>query len=80
MKRQLHIIVCLLAFAGLLSPLMAQTDTLCVSSPVNNYYVTGSPGSTYNWDTQGDGTINSGQGSATVNISWPAVAGTYQLA
>ena len=76
-KIYISILVLLLSLAFL--PAMGQTDTLCESSPTNNYYVNLTSGSTYQWDTQGDGLINSGQGSASVNITWTNGAGNYSL-
>jgi gliding motility-associated-like protein len=62
-----------------LSPLWGQSDTLCIANPTNNYYVIETPGSSYNWETQGNGTINSGQGTSAVNITWQSASGIYQL-
>ncbi len=58
---------------------MAQTDTLCVNATTNNYFVTSTSGSNYFWDTQGNGLINSGQGTANANITWTQTPGTYLL-
>jgi gliding motility-associated-like protein len=59
--------------------LLGQTDTLCISATTNNYHVIGSTNSTFFWDTQGNGSINAGQGTDSVNITWSAIAGNYQL-
>lgn len=71
----------LLLFAGILSltPSWGQADTLCVAAPTGTYHVLGWAGSTFTWDTQGNGVIQSGQGNDTVVISWTTVPGTYQL-
>ena len=61
----------LLLFAGILSltPSWGQADTLCVAAPTGTYHVLGWAGSTFTWDTQGNGVIQSGQGNDTVVIS-----------
>ena len=79
MLRRIYITLLLLASGLAFAPLWGQADTLCISAPTNNYYVNGSPNSTFIWDIQGEGIINSGQGTSTVNITWPNVPGTYQL-
>jgi gliding motility-associated-like protein len=79
MLKRIYITLLLLASGLASAPLWGQADTLCISAPTNNYYVTGLPNSSYTWSTQGDGTINSGQGTSTVNITWTNVPGTYQL-
>jgi hypothetical protein len=68
-----------MALLGIFFPAMAQTDTLCVNATTNNYFVTSTLGSNYFWDTQGNGIINSGQGTANVNITWTQNPGTYLL-
>ena len=79
MLKRIYITLLLLASGLASAPLWGQADTLCISAPTNNYYVTGLPNSTFTWNTQGFGTINSGQGTTTVNITWTNVPGTYQL-
>ncbi len=49
-------------------------------SDTATYIVTTVPGATsYNWSLSGGGTIISGQGTATVDVSWGATAGTYTI-
>ncbi|MFN5369864.1 MAG: hypothetical protein ACK5B6_00225, partial [Bacteroidia bacterium] len=79
MQRITFHIICLLALLGISLPAIAQTDTLCVNATTNNYFVTNTSGSSYFWEPQGGGVINSGQGSSLVNITWPQVVGTYSL-
>lgn len=71
----------LLCIAGLLrlTPAWSQADSLCTSSPVGTYYVQGWAGSTFTWNTLGNGTIVSGQGNDTAIVSWNPVVGNYQL-
>jgi len=62
-----------------LTPTWSQADTLCVSGTVGNYHVNGWPGSTFEWNTQGNGEILVGQGNDSVSVAWNAVVGSYQL-
>jgi len=59
-------------------PLQGQTQQLCVSDPTARYYVTGFAGSTFVWNTYGNGTITD-QGNDTVFVTWNNTPGTYQL-
>ena len=79
MLKRIYITLLLLASGLASAPLWGQADTLCISAPTNNYYVTGSTNSSFNWVIQGDAVINSGQGTSSVNVTWPNVPGTYQL-
>jgi gliding motility-associated-like protein len=71
----------LLAIAAIfnLTSLWSQADTLCVSSTVGNYHVVGWAGSTFEWSTQGNGQILSGQGNDSVTVAWNSIEGTYLL-
>ncbi|MFY7708836.1 MAG: hypothetical protein ACOVQ5_12185, partial [Flavobacteriales bacterium] len=58
--------------------LYAQTDTVCVSSPVGTYHVLGWQTSTFTWDA-GPAGIITGQGNDTISVEWTAGAGQYTL-
>ncbi|MFN6378557.1 MAG: hypothetical protein ACK4WD_04740, partial [Flavobacteriales bacterium] len=58
--------------------LRAQTDTVCVTSPVGNYHVQGWTNSTFTWNAFGDGIIT-GQGNDSISVEWTAGAGNYML-
>ena len=77
----LYLRYALLLTAGIfrLTSSSGQADTVCSSNPVGNYSVQGWDGSTFSWDTQTNGTIISGQGNDSIQVSWNSTAGTYQL-
>ncbi len=62
-----------------LTSLWSQADTLCVTNAVSNYHVVGWAGSTFEWSTQGNGQILTGQGNDSVSVAWNSIVGTYQL-
>ena len=73
--------LCILLLLTVLSAtklLIAQSNILCVNNPVGNYYVIGSTGSTYVWDTEGNGTIID-QGKDSITVIWNAIPGLYTL-
>lgn len=76
---RLKILFALFALVAILSPTLAQTDSVCASNPVANYHVNGSAGSSFLWNTQGNGTILSGQGNDSVMIQWTNVPGMYSI-
>jgi hypothetical protein len=56
----------------------AQTDTVCVSNPVGNYHVIGSPLITFVWDAFGNGVIT-GQGNDTISVLWNGIISNFTL-
>jgi gliding motility-associated-like protein len=79
MNPGIHKYLLMLLLVSVLSPVWGQTDTLCLADPTANYHVIGQAGSTFVWDTQGDGEIVSGQGNDSVRIAWKDTPGTYRL-
>ena len=76
----------LIAFGVLLTTsLFGQTtanpDTVCVGAVGENYWVTNTVGSTYNWTiTGGGGVITSGQGTSAITADWGNVPGLFPIA
>ena len=65
-------------FTGLWAqPSTADPDHACLNS-TEDYWVTDTPGSTYNWVLSGGGTITQGQGSSAIRINW-TTTGTFTL-
>jgi hypothetical protein len=58
---------------------LSQTDTLCLDDLVRPYHVIGQEGSTFFWETGGNGTIDSGQGNDSVIVRWNSGNGPYEL-
>ena len=73
------ILTVLLVSIGITS--FAQTtinpDTVCVNAVGEQYFVTNTPTSTYQWTITGGGTLQTGQGSNSITVDWGAVSGLY---
>ena len=77
MKR---ILTVLLVSIGITS--FAQTtinpDTVCANAVGEQYFVTNTPTSTYQWTvTGGGGTLQTGQGTNSITVDWGGVSGLY---
>lgn len=79
MSRSIHKYLLMLMLVLVLSPVWGQTDTLCLADTAKGYHVIGQAGSTFVWDTQGNGAILSGQGNDSVRIAWKDEPGSYLL-
>jgi hypothetical protein len=80
MKKLLTIIGILLT-TSIFGQITTNPDTVCVGAVGENYWVTNTVGSTYNWTiTGGGGTITSGQGTSNITADWGNVPGLYPLA
>ena len=56
-------------------------DTVCVGAVGENYWVTNTVGSTYNWTiNSGGGVIPSGQGTDQISVDWGNVPGLFPIA
>ena len=74
------ILTILLVSIGITS--FAQTtinpDTVCVNATGEQYFVTNTATSTYQWTiTGGGGALQTGQGSNSITVDWGAVSGLY---
>jgi len=53
-------------------------DTVCANATGEQYFVTNTPTSTYNWTiTGGGGTLQTGQGTNSITVDWGGVSGLY---
>ena len=52
-------------------------DTVCTNAVGEQYFVTNTPTSTYNWAVTGGGTIQTGQTTNTITVDWGGVAGLW---
>ena len=58
--------------------LYSQVDTVCVSAVGEQYWVTPTAGSTYDWTiNSGGGTITSGQGTDAITVDWGSTGGLF---
>jgi len=65
----------------LFSQITTNPDTACVGSVGEQYWVTNTVGSTYNWTvTGGGGSIASGQGTSAITVDWGNTPGLYPIA
>ena len=73
------ILTVLLVSIGITS--LAQTtinpDTVCINAVAEQYFVTNTPTSTYQWTVTGGGWLTTGQGSNSITVNWGAVSGLY---
>ena len=80
MKKLLAIIVVLLT-TSIFGQITTNPDTVCVGAVGENYWVTNTVGSTYDWTiTGGGGTITSGQGTSNITADWGNIPGLYPIA
>tara|TARA_R110000751_G_scaffold286300_1_gene390722 strand:+ start:1731 stop:2282 length:552 start_codon:yes stop_codon:yes gene_type:complete len=80
MKKLLTIIGVLLT-TSIFGQITTNPDTVCVGAVGENYWVTNTVGSTYNWTiTGGGGTVASGQGTSAITADWGNVPGLYPIA
>ena len=79
----------LLLFLGIISLFVSNPysqitttpDTVCVGAVGENYWVTNTAGSTYDWTVSGGGgTISSGQGTDAITVDWGNTPGLFPLA
>jgi len=63
---------------GLWAQSTTDPDHACINS-TEDYWVTNTPGSTYNWVLSSGGTITTGQGTSAIEINWTTVGGPYIL-
>ena len=53
-------------------------DTVCANAIGEQYFVTNTPTSTYNWTiTGGGGVLQTGQGTNSITVDWGGVSGLY---
>ena len=56
-------------------------DTVCANAIGEQYFVTNTPTSTYNWTiTGGGGALQTGQGTNSITVDWGGVSGLYSNA
>ena len=56
-------------------------DTVCANAVGEQYFVTNTPTSTYNWTiTGGGGALQTGQGTNSITVDWGGVTGLYSNA
>ena len=68
--------ILLMAFAlTAVSQTTINPDTVCVNAVGEQYFVTNTPSSTYNWIVTGGGTLQTRQTTSSITVDWGGVAG-----
>jgi len=52
-------------------------DTVCANAIGEQYFVTNTPTSTYNWTVTGGGTLQTGQTTNSITVDWGGVMGLW---
>jgi len=79
--KKLLILLGVLISSTAFSQITTNPDTVCVGAVGENYWVTNTIGSTYNWTiTGGGGTVTSGQGTSNITAGWGNTPGLYPIA
>ena len=77
MKKLLTILLVALTLSAV-SQTTTNPDTVCANAVGEQYFVTNTPTSTYNWSVTGGGSlITSGQGTNSITVDWGGVSGLY---
>ena len=70
--------ILLMAFAlTAVSQTTINPDTVSVNAVGEQYFVTNTPSSTYNWIVTGGGTLQTGQTTSSITVDWGGVAGLW---
>ena len=78
MKRILLTLTLGLAILATNAQTTINPDTVCANAIGEQYFVTNTPTSTYQWTiTGGGGALQTGQGSNSITVDWGAVSGLY---
>ena len=79
--KKLLILLGVLISSTAFSQITTSPDTVCVGAVGENYWVTNTAGSTYDWTVSGGGgIITSGQGTDAITVDWGNNPGLFPLA
>ena len=77
MKKLLTLLLMAVSLSAI-SQTTINPDTVCANATGEQYFVTNTPTSTYNWSVTGGGSlITSGQGTNSITVDWGGVSGLY---
>ena len=77
MKKLLTLLLIAVSLSAI-SQTTINPDTVCANATGEQYFVTNSPTSTYQWTVAGGGGIlQTGQGTNSITVDWGGVAGLY---
>ena len=76
--KNLVTILCMVLSLSAISQTTINPDTVCANAITEQYFVTNTPTSTYNWTiTGGGGTLQTGQGTNSITVDWGGVSALY---
>ena len=79
--KQLLILLCMATSLYAISQTTINPDTVCSGATAEQYFVTNTPTSTYQWTVNGGGSsLQTGQGTNLITVDWGSVAGLYSNA
>ncbi len=73
----LFVIVFWLAVTSAFAQTTINPDTVCANAVAEQYFVTNTPTSTYQWTISGGGTLQTGQGTNSITVDWGGVSGLF---
>ena len=77
MKKLLTLLLVAVSLSAI-SQTTINPDTVCANATGEQYFVTNTPTSTYNWTiTGGGGTLQTGQGTNSITVDWGGVSGLF---
>jgi len=77
MKNLLTLLLVALSLTAI-SQTTINPDTVCASATAEQYFVTNTPTSTYQWTvTGGGGILQTGQGTNSITVDWGGLSGLY---
>ena len=77
MKKLLTILLIAMSLSSM-SQTTINPDTVCANATGEQYFVTNTPTSTYQWTiTGGGGTLQTGQGTNSITVDWGGASGLY---
>ena len=75
--KKLLTILCVVLTLPVLSQTTINPDTVCANALGEQYFVTNTPASTYNWTITGGGILQTGQTTSSITVDWGGVPGLY---
>ena len=76
--KKLLTILCVILSLSAISQTTINPDTVCANALAEQYFVTNTPTSTYNWTATGGGSIiQTGQGTNSITVDWGGVSALF---
>jgi len=75
--KNLLMILCMVLSLSAISQTTINPDTVCANAIGEQYFVTNTPTSTYQWTITGGGTLQTGQTTNSITVDWGGVMGLW---